>query len=129
MAKRTSTATPFAAGTALGFVNTAAYEKWLDVCPSGYYIVSRDNGATGQDLFEGHFGSATTGTVANVNSAASEISTRTSETTPFTVPVPVTEFGTSADDEDLFISKNGRIAVFASTRGTTNSKDIFSATR
>lgn len=155
MATRTSTGTPFGAGTKISYVSTAAYEKWFDVCPDGYYIVSRDNGATGQDLFEGHLGTATTGLVANVNSSGSEISTflthdclslyfasnrggtnvniykstRPDEATPWTAPVEVTDFGTSADDEDLFISKSGRIAVFATQRGATNSKDIYTATR
>jgi hypothetical protein len=156
MATRASGSAAFGAGSPLTYVNTAAYEKWFDVCPSGYYLVSRDNGSDGQDLFEGQLGSATTGPVAALNSPGSEISafltldcdtvyfastrtaagtavniytsTRTSETAPWSAPVEVTEFGTSSDDEDLFITKNGRIAVFASTRDTAI-KELFLSTR
>ena len=41
------------AASAVDALNTAAYEKWADVCTNGYAIVSRENGSNGQDLYEG----------------------------------------------------------------------------
>src|SRR5205823_2546387 len=44
-----------------GSGNTANYEKWLAVCGTNHFMVSRANGAAGQDLYEGTLG--TVGTI------------------------------------------------------------------
>ena len=157
-ATRSAIGQPFGAVTPVAFANTAAGEKWFDMCASGYYLVSRVNTGHGNDLFEGHAGAATTGAVAALDSDQNEISTqlsrdcltvtfasnrpvngtavvrlytatRASEADPWSAPVPVTDFGATADDEDLWQSPSGRIAVFATTRGSSGTKDLYMSTR
>jgi hypothetical protein len=137
-----------------GSGNTASYEKWLAVCGTNHFMVSRDNGATGQDLFEGTLGSAGT-LVAELSSANSEISTflspdcltvyfasnrsgqtalytstRTSMALPWNAPSPVgTPFDQGTDNEDGWISTDQRIFAFASVRNGAANKDLYISTR
>ncbi len=158
-ATRTSTAASFGAATPVAFVNTNLYEKWFDACPNGYYLVTRANPPDGQDFFEGTVGTAPTGPVPELNSAANEISTslspdcltlyfasnravgaanpvhiymatRASLTDKWSAPTVVDTFGPpTVDDEDLYLTANGHFAIFASTRGSSGTKDLFLSTR
>lgn len=134
-------------------VSTANYEKWMAVCAAGYFMVSRANGANGQDLFEGAQGEA--GTASTVlNSTASEISTflsadcltvyfasnrggttqmytstRAAIDAPWVAPTEVDTFGAATDNEDAWISTDQRTFVFASIRGGGTTKDLYISTR
>ena len=137
-----------------GSGNTGNYEKWLAVCANNDFMVSRDNGASGQDLFEGTLGSAGS-LVAELSSTSNEISTflspdcltvyfasnrsgqtmiytstRTAVGSPFPAPTLVgTPFDTGTDNEDAWISTDQRIFVFASVRDAGTNKDIYISTR
>lgn len=158
-ASRTSTAAAFGPAAPVTFVNTNLYEKWFDACPNGYYLVTRANPPNGQDFFEGTVGTAPTGPVPELNSAANEISTslspdcltlyfasnravgaanpvhiymstRASLGAKWSDPTVVDTFGTpTVDDEDLYLTANGHFAIFASTRGSSGTKDLFLSTR
>jgi hypothetical protein len=137
-----------------GSGDTASYEKWLAVCGTNHFMVSRDNGLTGQDLFEGTLGTAGT-IVPELNSAKSEISTflspdcltvyfasnRVTQTalymstrptmasmwsTPTPVPAP---FDSGTDNEDPWISTDQRIFVWSSVRNGAATKDLYISTR
>src|SRR3954464_1366055 len=56
-ATRPTVAMPWSAATLLASVSTTVYEKWLTVCSGNYFMISRLNGANGQDLYEGQLGS------------------------------------------------------------------------
>jgi hypothetical protein len=134
-------------------VDTGNYEKWLAVCDASHYMVSRANGANGQDLFEGVLGDAGTAVTA-LNSGASEISTylspdcktmffasnrsgqtqlytstRATITDPWAAPTLVDTFGAATDNEDGWMSPDTRTFVFASVRGGSANKDIYISTR
>jgi Tol biopolymer transport system component len=137
-----------------GSGDTGSYEKWLAVCANDDFMVSRDNGASGQDLFEGTLGSAGT-LVAELSSSSNEISTflspdcltvyfasnrsgqtmiytstRTAVGSPFPTPTMVgTPFDSGTDNEDAWISTDQRIFVFASVRDAGTNKDIYISTR
>jgi len=137
-----------------GSGDTASYEKWLAVCGTNHFMVSRDNGVTGQDLFEGTLGSAGTA-VAELNSAKSEISTflsadcltvyfasnrgtqtalymatRTSMASAWNAPTPVAApFDAGTDNEDGWISADQRIFAFATVRNGAATKDLYISTR
>ena len=138
-----------------GSGNTASYEKWLAVCGTNHFMVSRDSGAaTGQDLYEGTLGSVGS-VVTELSSASSEISTflstdcltvyfasnRGGQTALYTstratmasawnaptlVPAP---FDTGTDNEDGWISTDQRIFAFASVRNGATTKDLYISTR
>jgi hypothetical protein len=136
-----------------GSGNTASYEKWLAVCGTNHFMVSRDNGVS-QDLYEGTLGGAGAA-VATLNSTSNEISTflspdcltvyfasnrsgqsalytstRTSMASPWAAPTPVpAPFDTGTDNEDGWISTDQRIFAFASVRGGTATKDLYISTR
>jgi hypothetical protein len=137
-----------------GSGNTASYEKWLAVCGTNEFMVSRDNGATGQDLFEGTLGAAGTA-VAELDSAKSEISTflspdcltvyfasnrgtqtaiymstRATMASAWGAPTAVaTPFDAGTDNEDAWISTDQRIFVWASVRNGATTKDLYISTR
>ena len=138
-----------------GLVNTANYEKWLAVCAGGRFVVSRANGATGQDLYEGVLG-VDGGTLADpLNSAASEISTwlsadcrtiyfasnrnnnqtqlfksqRAAVGAPWDPPAQDDSFGTATDNEDPWLSPDQRLFVFSTVRGGATTKDLYFSTR
>ena len=152
--KRSAVGQPWGTPTAVTEVNSAAYEKWLAVCQNGYYMVSRDAGATGQDLYVGQLGGATPAPATELNSADSEISsflstdckttyfasnrsgqtqlytaTRPDPTSPFTTPTLVTDFGTATDNEDPWESADQKTFVFATIRGTDTHKAVYLSTR
>ncbi len=152
---RTAVGATWGAATVVaGSGNTASYEKWLAVCGTNHFMVSRDNGLTGQDLFEGTLGSTGTA-VAELNSAKSEISTflsadcltvyfasnrgtqtalytstRTSMASAWSAPTPVAApFDTGTDNEDGWLSTDQRIFAFASVRNGAATKDLYISTR
>ncbi|MEO6772486.1 MAG: hypothetical protein ABI467_05615 [Kofleriaceae bacterium] len=156
-ATRTSTT---AAWTVIGKVpgvDTAAYEKWLAVCgDASHFVVSRDNGATGQDLYEGTLGAGPGTRIDAVSSTASEISsfvskdcltlyfasnriasnntqifisTRTSIGAAWSTPVQAASpFDGGTDNEDAGYTPDQRLFVFATTRGN-GTKDVYLTTR
>ncbi|MDB4953387.1 MAG: OmpA family protein [Myxococcales bacterium] len=155
-ATRTAVGMPWGAATLVPVISTANYEKWLAVCSGGYFMVSRANGANGQDLYQGQLGAGAGTLVTELNSTASEISTflsndcltvyfasnrtaaastqlytatRTSVASPWSTPVMVTEFGMSADNEDPWMSADQTTFVFASVRPAGGTKDLFISTR
>jgi len=156
MATRTAVGQPWGAATAVGQnVNTANYEKWLAVCSGGYFMVSRNGGGQGQDLYEGTLGGPAATVVTSLNSASNEISTflsadcltvyfasnrgtqtaiytstRATLATPWSTPTAVpAPFDTGSDNEDAWISTDQRIFVFASVRGGATTKDLYISTR
>ena len=151
----TSWGSPQALGT---LVNTTQTEKWFMPCGNtNHYIVARGTAANGTDLYEGTLGSAPTA-VAELNSVQNETgtflsqdcltiyfastrptstspsmiyrSTRTSLTSPWQAPTPVTDFpiaGSTAGEEDPWLSPDGHTFVFASNAAGT--KDLYISTR
>jgi hypothetical protein len=144
---------------AVNEINTGTYNKWLAVCDNDYFMVSRavSRGMTSdQDLFVGHLDGVDPGTLAATISATgyNEISaflskdctttyfasnrsgqtqiytaTRATATDPFGAPALVSDFGTATDNEDLWVSTDQRLAVFASVRGTDTKKALYQSTR
>lgn len=139
-------------------VDTAAYEKWFAVCGDGsHFVVSRDNGATGQDLFEGTLGAGAGTRIDTVSSAASEISTfvakdcltlyfasnriaagntqifmstRTAIGGAWSTPTQAASpFDGGTDNEDAGYTPDNRLFVFATTRGGNGTKDVYLSTR
>ena len=156
-ATRATTASAWTGVAKVPGVDTAAYEKWLAVCGDGsHFVVSRDNGATGQDLFEGTLGGGAGTLIANVSSASSEISTflskdcltlyfasnriggntqifmstRTTIGGAWSSPTQAASpFDTGTDNEDAGYTPDNRLFVFATTRGGNGTKDVYLSTR
>jgi len=143
----------WAAPTALASVNTGAYVKWMAVCDGGYFMLSRDNGTSGQDLYEGQLGEAGTN-VTELSSAGSEISTflsndclttyfasdrdgstqmyastRASVSSPWSTPGMVTDFGPGSTNKDLWTSIDDNTAYFASIRDGAKLRSVYVSTR
>jgi Tol biopolymer transport system component len=154
MATRTAVGQPWGAATAVGQnVNTANYEKWLAVCSGGYFMVSRNGGGQGQDLYEGTLGGPAATVVTSLNSASNEISTflsadcltvyfasnrgattdlymatRPTATSAWGSAIVMTDFNTATfGEEDPWISTDQRTFSFASDAGGT--KDLYISTR
>jgi hypothetical protein len=155
-ATRTSIDQPFGVISKVPGVDTTAYEKWLAVCGDGmHFMVSRDNGATGQDLFQGVLGQGAGTRIDELSSAASEISTfvsrdcltamfasnrvagsteiyistRTAIDQPWGAPtVAPAPFATGIDNEDAGYTPDNHLFVFAANPDATT-KDIYLSTR
>jgi hypothetical protein len=155
-ATRSAIGMPWSAATPLAGVNTASYEKWLAVCNNGYFMISRANGANGQDLYQGQLGVSAGTLVSELSSTSSEISTflsndcldvyfasnraasgntelytahRVSVLATWPAPTVVTNFGMATDNEDPWMSPNQRTFVFATVRGASTTKDLYISTR
>lgn len=155
-ATRASIDQPFGAISLVPGVDTANYEKWLAVCGDGvHFMVSRENGTNGQDLYEGQLGQGAGTRVAELSSVASEISTfvskdcltamfasnrvagsteiymstRTAIDQPWGAPtLAPAPFATGPDNEDAGYTPDNRLFVFAANPdGTT--KDIYLSAR
>lgn len=150
---RTSTASPWQAPTAVAELNTAAYEKWAHVCPSGYAMVSRAVTNNGQNLFDGTITTNANNPVTVFNTAQNEQGTllsadclhvwfqsdrdgsfdifeasRTTPTGAWTNPTKLTDFNTTTfAEEDPWVSTDGRVFVYASN--ALGSKDLYISTR
>jgi hypothetical protein len=157
-ATRSAIGQPWTTPVQLPTVSTANYEKWFAVCNGNYYLVARNSGSgTPVRLYEGQLGagsdtlSALSGTTGNDigsflsadcttaywasnRSGTTQIYTST-RTAPGASWQPTTmldtEFGTSTDNEDPWLSPDGRTFYFASTRygGTNVNKGVFYSTR
>lgn len=147
----------FSAPTAVATVNTGAYEKWLSVCDNGVMIVSRDNGGSGYDLFEGTLTGGATTAATTLNSPQDEtstflstdcltvyfassrstqnqiyFSTRPNTSTDWAAPqLAPTPFSPSdgTDNEDAWESLDLHTFVFASIRGGSSTKQVYISTR
>lgn len=156
-ATRTAVGQPWTTPQPLTEVNTAGYEKWFAVCTGGYYLVSRNTGTgTPTHVYDGQLGhgdtlstlSGTTGNdisnflTADCNTAyfASSRSgttqvytaTRSAASSPWSAVVELeTELGAATDNEDPWLSPDGRTIYFASERfgGTNVNKGIYCSTR
>ena len=132
-----------------------ADEKWLAVCSSGYFMVTRANG-TQLDLYDGVLGQTTGDPVTTLNSTGNESSTylspdcltvlfastrsgtmqmyaaqRASITDAWPAPIMITAFGMSTDNEDAYMSPDQRLFVFASVRdgSAAGDKALYISTR
>jgi Tol biopolymer transport system component len=152
-ATRASKTAAWGAATKVPGVDTAAYEKWLAVCGDGsHFMVSRDNGANGQDLYEGTLGGGPGTRNDILSSTANDISTFLSQdcltvyfasnrVTPtetqiyvstrsaigaaWSTPAPApAPFSGGTDNEDAGYTPDNRLFVFATTRGSA-SKDVY----
>ncbi len=157
-ATRASITSAWGAPTKVPGVDTTAYEKWLAVCGDGsHFMVSRDNGANGQDLYEGTLGGGPGTRDDILSSTSSEISTflakdcltvyfasnrlgagntqiflstRASLGAPWSTPVQApAPFDGGTDNEDAGYTPDGRLFVFATTRAGNGTKDIYLSSR
>jgi hypothetical protein len=157
-ATRATTTSAWTNPTKVPGVDTTAYEKWLAVCGDGsHFVVSRDNGASGQDLFEGTLGTGAGSLIDTVSSSASEISTfvskdcltlyfasnriasnntqifmstRTAIGGAWSTPTQAASpFAGGTDNEDAGYTPDNRLFVFATTRGGNGTKDVYLSTR
>jgi hypothetical protein len=134
-------------------VNTAALvEKWYAPCAGGHYALVQTAG-NATDLFEGIQGGGAPTPIDVLNTTATETgafltrdcltiyfasnrlmpeqiytSHRDSLTSPWKQPAPVVDFATlGGNQEDPWLSADGRVFVFASNAG--GNKDIYISTR
>lgn len=152
---RTAVGSPWSAPQPVPEGDTAmVYEKWMAVCDNGYFLISRANGADGQDLYVGQLGNGPGTLAAELSSTSSEISsflskdcltayfasnrsgqtqiytaTRPDVNSPFSMPSLYDVFGTATDNEDLWVSEDQRTAFFASIRGGATLKAVYTSTR
>lgn len=150
---RASTTSPWQMAALVTPLNTAANEKWADVCSNGYAIVSRSVTNQGQDLFEGTVTAGAPTALTNQNTANNEqgtlltadclrlyfqsdrdgtfdlfMASRTSVTGAWSNPTKLPDFNTAAfSEEDAWISSDQRTFVFSSNANGT--KDVFISTR
>ena len=136
-------------------LTTALTEKWLSPCSGGHYVVVRSTPAGDTDLLEGTLGSAAPPTpIDALNTTDSEtgaflsadcltlyfasfhvmperifVTHRASVGSPWQRPTRVDDFliGDSADQEDPWLSADGRTFAFASNAAGT--KDIYLSTQ
>jgi hypothetical protein len=142
----------------LSGVSTANYEKWFAVCNNGYYMVARDSGTgTPVHLYEGQLNAGPdteatelAGMTGNdistflsadcmttyfassrVTPTAIYTATRSNPTAKWVDLKMVTDFGTTYEAEDPWISPDGLTFYFASERfgGTNLNKGIYSSSR
>ena len=133
---------------------TTLNEKWFAPCQDGHYLMAQSNGSAEPDLVEGVVGGAAAPADA-LNSMASETgafltadcltayfaSTRSSTsrlyraqrnslTSPWSAPARVTDFAAiGGNQEDPWISPDGKTFVFVSDATTAGNKDVYLSTR
>ncbi len=141
-----------------GVSTTANYEKWFAVCQGGYYMVARDTGSgTPFHLYAGQLNAgpdAEATELADVTGsetstflsadcmttyfASSRVSptgiysaTRSNPTAKWVGVHMVTDFGTTYEQEDPWMSNDGLVFYFASQRyGSTNTnKGVYCSSR
>ena len=159
-ATRSTVGQPWSTPQQLPTVSTANYEKWFAVCTGGYFLVVRNTGSgTPYHLYEGQLGNGAGTMAAELAGAAGSetgsfltsdclttyfASTRDGTTTQLytatrsapgaTWSTPTlldTQFGTSTDNEDPWLSPDQRTFYFASARygGTDTNKGVYCSTR
>lgn len=109
-ATRPDTASPWGTPVALTELNTAGAERSPYLTPDGLTI---------------YFSSDRDSTMAGVNDIY--VATRPSLTQPFGTPAPVSELNTANDDDDPWISTDGRILLMTSDR--SGNYEIYEARR
>lgn len=141
------------APVAMAAVNTGATEKWFAPCGAGRYVVVRSVSGGGTHLFEGTPGSAPS-PIDSLNSPTASdtgafltqdcltiyfasfrvspekifVSHRATASSAWPAPSPVDDFrSTGGDQEDPWLSPDGRTFVFASDAG--GNKDVYVSTR
>ncbi|MBA3673325.1 MAG: PD40 domain-containing protein [Gemmatimonadaceae bacterium] len=142
-------------GTPTRILNTAtaATEKWYVPCDGDRYLMIRNIDGQG-DIFEG-VGTGTPTRVAELSSPVGETGTfvtqdclevyfasvrdttndlwkssRSSIAAPWSAPVKVTDFNTATNNEqDPWMSADGRTFIFASDADGTDDSDIYISTR
>jgi Tol biopolymer transport system component len=150
---RTTTSSPWQAATPVNELNTGAYEKWADVCSTGYAIVSREVASNGQNLFEGTITTNANTALTVFNTANNEQGTllsadclhiyfqsdrdgnfdifeasRTTTGTAWSNPTKLNDFNTATfGEEDPWTSTDGRVFVYASN--ALGTKDLYISTR
>ena len=151
---RAAVGQPWGAPTEVTALNTTAYEKWADVCDTGYAIVSRMTTSNDQDLFEGTVTGGATTAITAFNTVSAEQgtllstdclhlyfqsnrdnaqfdlfeATRTTATALWSSPTKMIDFNTTtSSEEDPWVSTDQRVFVFASNVNGT--KDVFISTR
>jgi hypothetical protein len=156
---RANKTSPWGTPTAVTILNPTApaanYEKWADVCDTGYVIVSRNGGGNGQDLVEGTITAGAATVLTDLNSGAAEqgtllmpdcktlyfqsnrdatadfniyMSTRANATAAWGPAVKLTDFNTTQfSEEDPWMSPDGRTFVFVSNK--SGNKDVYISTR
>lgn len=141
------------APVAMAAVNTGATEKWFAPCGAGRYVVVRSVSGGGTHLFEGTPGSAPSPIDSLNSTTASDtgafltqdcltiyfasfrvspekifVSHRETDASAWPAPSPVDDFQrTGGDQEDPWLSPDGRTFAFASDAG--GNKDIYLSTR
>jgi len=152
---RTAVGQPWGAPAPVTTLNTGGYEKWADVCSTGYAIVSRDTGGgNGQDLYEGTITAGAPNAITAFNTTNAEQGTllsadcthiyfqsnrdnaqfdlfeasRTNATAAWQNPSKMLDFNTATlNEEDPWVSSDQRQFVYVSNVNGT--KDVFISTR
>jgi hypothetical protein len=153
MSTRGNKTSPWGMPSLVNALNTTNYEKWADVCSTGYTIVSRNGGGLGQDLVEGTITAGATTILTALNSAQADQgtllstdcktlyfqsnrdtdfniykSTRNNVTDAWGPPMKIAEFNTTTySEEDPWVSADQRTFVFVSNASGT--KDVYISTR
>jgi len=138
-------------------VNTPATEKWYMPCGTNRYIMVQGTATNGTDFVEGTLGGVAPTAITALNSMQSETGTlvsqdcltiyfasarmtpqmmykshRTSLAAPWSNPAAVVDFpisGGNGNQEDPWMSIDGRTFVFASDAAGVGTKDIYISTR
>jgi hypothetical protein len=157
MVTRASVGAPWGTPTLVpGNVNSAANERWFAPCTGGRYVEIHNDGvapATDLDLVEGTLGGGPPTPITELNSTSNETGTMLSDDCltiyfastragnldlytshrpaigmPWSTPTPLADFDTTLHNEqDPFMSANGRLFVFASDKSGDN--DLYMSTR
>jgi hypothetical protein len=138
-------------------LDTSATEKWFTPCDSGRYVVVRSTADNGTDLFEGTLGGGRPVPLDVLNSPDTDtgafltqdcltiyfasnrvtpekifVSHRATVDSPWDPPMPVDDVkiaGGSGNQEDPWLSADGRTFAFASDAAGGGNKDIYLSTR
>jgi Tol biopolymer transport system component len=154
---RASKTSPWGTATAVTILNPTApaanYEKWADVCDTGYAIVSRNGGGNGQDLVEGTITAGAATVLTDLNSPQADqgtllmpdcktlyfqsnrdgefniyMATRATATGAWGSPIKLPDFNTTQfGEEDPWTSPDGHTFVFVSN--ASGNKDVYISTR
>jgi hypothetical protein len=150
---RTALGQPWASPSKVDEVSTPKLEKWLAPCAGGRYLMVRDASGNGTQLMEGVLGAGGPSFVAGLAGGGYNSSTyvtpdclsvywtsdrggpsadlytsrRATLTSPWATPVALDELDSPSDDEDPWLSRDGRVMIFSSTRSGT--WDVYLVTR
>jgi hypothetical protein len=134
-------------------VNDDDDEQWMAPCAGGRYVLARSDPSSHFSLYEGVLGSGVAPAISSLEDAGANksgpfltadcltlyfssditgngdlfVTHRTTPTAAWETPTPLDEFNSSADEGDPWLSADGRLFAFSSTRNGTD--DVFFATR